>query len=141
MQIYNTIFNLPIPKEVDVFIENIPWCKGVFYEPSVAKKMGKKKKPTIVLNKDDAKKNIFVHEMGHYLHWKETKFDNAGFCERQKQADIYGRKWYKNITGKRIQGLYYDINGRGKNTLSKEQKKVRNKTINEAIEKFKRRHT
>jgi len=102
----NNLFDLPLPDEVNVYIEtddNKACFKGVFYSPGVAKKMGLDPVPTIIIMHNEVVE-VFVHEIGHYIHWSQNREDFGvfGFVFKDKKADELGMLWYSDIVGECI---------------------------------------
>lgn len=97
-----------VPHGVLAYLMHNPPYGGVFMTPSQAKVFGEKSKirkltyfPTILVPLD-VSRQLLLHEIGHFLHWKQhTDFGmNCGHDERM--ADKLGRDYYKSLTGKRI---------------------------------------
>jgi len=103
------LFGLPLPVGVEIIIVKKQPARGYFCEPMVALKMGYKKEPTIILDYSSGRlKSILAHEIGHFLHWQETNFIGLEqqFYEKERQADIYAKKWYKENVGN-IRGIRF----------------------------------
>lgn len=92
------LFGMKMPVGVNVFVaENDYFYKKIgrgvfFYSPSRIKiESSEYQYPTIIIFQNSGI-TILVHEIGHYLHWKKTKFKDLS--NHEKQANIFGINWY-----------------------------------------------
>jgi len=95
--------DIPIPVGVELVIMKKQPFRGCFCTPETALKMGYKKYPTIIIDyRTGRDKSTLIHEIGHFLHWRKTKFAGKlqnNTHEKERQATIFGLKWYRKING------------------------------------------
>jgi hypothetical protein len=109
------IINFPVPKGVKFFLSDDIANDSMFFTTREWKENFRGgNKPVICCDRYDINLAVLLHEIGHFLHYKnnrsEFEYGDASLIE--ERANEYGAKYYKEVTGKIIT-VYDDVLGWG----------------------------